>query len=315
MTRLAFHAEDQDSGKRVDIFLAARGMDASRAVIQKWIEEKRVLVNGAATKSAHKLRPGDLVEVDQPETSSQCETLEPWDRPLEFLYEDESLLVVSKPAGIVTHPGAGNRTHTLVNSLIFHRPQLSDVGHPLRPGIVHRLDRETSGLLLVAKSGKVYRELQAMFKQRLIQKHYRALTFGTWSAVAGKIELGLGRDPSNRKKISTRSRYKRTAVTMYQIMRQGGCGALLDVVILTGRTHQIRVHLSSQNHPIVGDAVYGGASWNRIPDPMLRARLRSIQFFGLHAYSLAFSHPVSKAPMLFECPLPEYWNDALKILG
>lgn len=314
MKRGSYSVSEADSGKRVDVFLMARELAASRTAIQKWIEDGRVLLNGAPTKSSHKLKRGDLLDVDEPPKSAPDNSLEPWIQPIDILYEDDILLAVRKPPGMITHPGAGNRSKTLVNALIVLRPEIAGVGHPLRPGIVHRLDRETSGLLLVAKTDRAYHAITTMFKLRQIEKHYRALTFGVWPQTAGRIDKPLGRDPGDRKRISTRARKSRTAVTLYRVLKQGGSGALLDVHILTGRTHQIRVHLSSENHPIVGDSKYGGGNWVRITDPQLRAHLKQAGFFGLHAYSLSFSHPASNAQITLECPLPDSWTDALKIL-
>lgn len=315
MSRSVFNTTAADSGTRVDVFLVRQGFPSSRASIQRWIEEGRVRLNGETTKPSYKLRPGDVVEVQAPaEAPASDNQLEPWDFPITILYEDDHLLAVSKPAGVVTHPGAGNRNRTLVHAIIVQRPQLSAVGHVMRPGVVHRLDRETSGVLLLAKTEAAYLATTRMFKDRRIEKHYRALTFGLWVQREGRIDTPLGRDPRDRKKISTRARKSRTAVTLYRVLQQGGCGAFLDVQILTGRTHQIRVHLSSENHPIVGDARYGGANWSRIPNPQLRALLKSSEFFGLHAFSLSFSHPVTAEPVHVECPLPDTWNDALKIL-
>lgn len=316
MSRLSFSVSKGESGLRVDKFLMNRGLSPSRVSIQKWIQDGCVFVNGLRTKSAHRLKMGDLLELEKPElTITSNETLEPWNHPLDIIHEDADLLAVSKPAGMVTHPGAGNRAQTLVNALIAIRPEIAGVGHSLRPGIVHRLDRETSGLLLIAKNESAYHLLTGLFKQRRMEKHYRALTFGKWPTQSGRIDLALGRDPSDRKKISIRARKSRSAITLYRVIKQGSNGALLDVQILTGRTHQIRVHLSSEHHPIVGDTKYGGANWNRIPDAGLRAKLKQTSFFGLHSFSLRFIHPTTHAEILLECPLPDSWNEALQILA
>lgn len=295
--------------------MMGRGLSPSRVTIQKWIQDGRVFVNGRTTKPAHRLKNGDVLELEKPELPMiSSEKLESWNYPLEIIYEDTSLLAISKPAGMVTHPGAGNRTQTLVNALIVLRPEIAGIGHPLRPGIVHRLDRETSGILLIAKTEMAYHLLTGLFKQRSMEKHYRALTFGNWSTQSGRIDRALGRDPSNRQKISVHARRSRTAITLYNVLKQGGCGALLDVQILTGRTHQIRVHLSSEHHPIIGDTKYGGSNWNRIPNANLRAKLKQISFFGLHSFSLRFVHPITLSELLLECPLPDTWNDAFNLL-
>ena len=315
MSETTFSPSASDSGTRLDVFLSRQGLQASRASIQQWIEEGLVLLNGKTAKPSHKLRPGEVVTVHaSSRAAAPASRLEPWDFPLAILYEDDHLLAVNKPSGLVTHPGAGNRDRTLAHAIILQRPQLAGVGHDLRPGVVHRLDRETSGILLMAKTESAYLATVRMFKDRQIEKHYRALTFGLWARKVGRIDSPLGRDPHDRKKISVRARKSRSAVTLYRVLQQGSCASLLDVQILTGRTHQIRVHLSSEHHPIVGDAKYGGVNWTRIPDAALRAQLKQSRFFGLHAYSLGFSHPVTGRQILIECPLPDTWTDALKIL-
>ena len=258
----------ESAGQRVDVFLYAIRIRHSRAAVQRLIEQGAVRIQGLPVKASLRLRGGELLEVDSDEESiSSADLLSPWNFPLPVLYEEESFLAIEKPAGIVTHPGAGTRDETLANALVHLRPQLAGVGHPLRPGIVHRLDKETSGLMLIAKTEEAYQALSRMFKDREVEKHYRALAFGMFERKNGRIDKALGRDPNDRKKISVRARHSRNAVTLFRVMQQYGCAALLDVQILTGRTHQIRVHLSSENHPIVGDSRYGGANWMRIPDP------------------------------------------------
>ena len=307
MKQRAFLVSDTEAGIRLDIFLVRHLSADSRAAVQKQIEEGNVRVNGKPARPAHRLHAGDAVSAEFQEASVGIETLEPWPLPLEILYEDSSLLAINKPAGIVTHPGAGRRTETLANALVWMRPEIRQVGHPLRPGIVHRLDKDTSGLMIVARTDAAYHALTALFKNRAIEKHYRALAYGKFSKQEGKIDSPLGRDPGNRKKISTRARHSRMAITLYRVLSQFPFGALLDIKILTGRTHQIRVHLASENHPIVGDSIYGGGNWNRIADPELRTSLRTSGFFGLHAFSLDFPHPLTNVPLHLEAPLPANW--------
>ena len=301
-----------EGGTRLDVFLLRRLSVSSRATVQKWIRQGNVLINGKSAKSSLKLHAGDRIEIHHAENATNSAILVPWDTQLDIVYEDESILAINKPSGMVTHPGAGNRTRTLANAVQSMRPEMSGVGHPLRPGIVHRLDKETSGLVLLAKTQDAYAYLVRLFKDRAIEKHYRAIAYGEFPHAEGRIEKALGRDPHDRKKISTRARQSRSAITLTRVLQNLGFATVLDVQILTGRTHQIRVHLSSEHHPIVGDGKYGGGDWNRISDPKLRAQLRDGGFFGLHSYSLKFAHPADARPMLLQAPLPQLWLELIR---
>jgi 23S rRNA pseudouridine1911/1915/1917 synthase len=308
MPRHSFNVSEADAGQRLDRYLVRKLSLDSRAALQKAISAGSVLVNGRSAKSSYRIRAADSIQVDLIESQSENPQLEPWKFPLEILYEDEDLIAIAKPAGVVTHPGAGNREKTIANAIIALRPEIANVGHPLRPGIVHRLDKETSGVLLLAKTQSAYHPLTAMFKKRSIEKHYRAFAFGKFDHKSGRIDHGLGRDPRDRKRISVRAKHSRSAITNYAVLKQFDFAALLDVHIVTGRTHQIRVHLSSENHPIVGDLKYGGGNWNRIPNSKLRAELKDASFFGLHAFSLSFVHPFRNKQIHIESPLPEIWE-------
>jgi 23S rRNA pseudouridine1911/1915/1917 synthase len=299
----------KDAGIRIDRFLAARIPSDSRTSIRKWLEQNYVLVNGHPAKASYKLRIGDCIEMRPIPAPVEEKPLLAWDHPLQVLYEDDWLVAIYKPAGMIVHPGAGTKDHTVVHAALRLVPQIRSVGHPARPGVVHRLDKETSGVLLIAKTQESYLKLAAMFKDRKIEKRYRALAFGKFEHSSGRIEKALGRDPSDRKKISIRATRKRQAITLYRVLKAYGFGSLLDVQILTGRTHQIRVHLSSENHPIVGDAKYGGGNWNRIANVDLRNRLKASEFFGLHAFSLDFKHPITGEPLHIQAELPPIWNE------
>ncbi len=308
MARHSLNVSAEHAGERLDLYLVRTLSLDSRAAVQKVIEAGMVLVNGHPARASYRIRVSDSIQADIERPQLQNIELQPWIFPLEVLYEDSDLIAIVKPVGIVTHPGAGNRERTLANAIIALRPEIAGVGHPLRPGIVHRLDKETSGVLLLAKTQASYYRLTALFKQRSIDKHYRALAYGRFDRRSGQIDHELGRDPRNRKKISVRAKRSRAAVTNYEVLKQFDFAALLDIHIVTGRTHQIRVHLSSERHPIVGDLKYGGANWNRIPDPNLRSKLKDASFFGLHAFSLSFDHPFSGKHMHLEAPLPEIWQ-------
>jgi 23S rRNA pseudouridine1911/1915/1917 synthase len=292
-----------DEGIRLDVYLAGCSAGLSRSQIRKAVEEGRVHVDGRTVKAGHRLRPGEVVElrIPDPEPSE----LRPEEIPLSILYEDEHLLVVDKPAGMVVHPAAGHSSGTLVHALLHHCRDLSGIGGVLRPGIVHRLDRDTSGLLLVAKTDGAHRSLTEQFRDRRIEKTYLALVQGSPPAEEGEIRLPVGRHPADRKRMSTRSARGREAVTRWHVRERFGTVTLLEVDLLTGRTHQIRVHLGAQGYPVVGDSVYGRSGWAKtVADPETRAILRGVKRQALHAARIAFRHPVSGTPLSFRSPLP-----------
>ena len=227
--------------------------------------------------------------------------------PLTILYEDSSLLVIDKPAGMVVHPAAGHAGGTLVNALLHHCRDLSGIGGVLRPGIVHRLDKGTSGLLVAAKSDAAHWGLAGQFKRHEVKKTYLALVYGNPRADGGRIEAAVGRHPTDRKKMSTQSRRGRDAVSLWRVRERFGPAALLlEVDIETGRTHQIRVHLTDLGYPVVGDRVYGGAGRIRsVEDAAIRSRMKELDRQALHAWRLSFIHPVTGEALSFSSPLPE----------
>ncbi len=277
------------SGVRLDVLLSGDALSRSRAAAL--IEEGRVTVDGKVVlKPSFKAPEGAKVVAVLPEVR-KTETM-PEDIPLDILYEDEALAVINKPAGLVVHPAAGNETGTLVNALLFHLSSLSGIGGEERPGIVHRLDKDTSGLMLVAKDDQAHLSLSAQLEARTIEKHYHAVVLGHMKEASGRIEKPIGRDPKDRKKMAVVAD-GRYALTDWKVLEERGPSAtLLDLHIHTGRTHQIRVHMASIGHPVLGDPLYGA---KRAPHT---DRLM------LHAYSIAFDHPRTGERMTFIQPAP-----------
>jgi 23S rRNA pseudouridine1911/1915/1917 synthase len=291
-------SEDSE-GLRLDRFLASVLGDRSRSQIQRLIKEGHVLVAGRAAKANQAVKVGQAVSVDEPEPTAP--TPQPEALPLPIVYQDKDLVVVDKPAGMVVHPAAGHEGGTLVNALLHHVDDLSGIGGEKRPGIVHRLDRGTSGLMVIAKHDAAHEELARQFHDREVEKEYVALVWG--EVMAGRrIDAPIGRDPINRKKMSAKARRSREAVT--RIVRAEHFGrslTLARVAIQTGRTHQIRVHLSAIGHPIVGDPLYGGVH-RHVPGDLRAVKHLDRPF--LHAARLAFTHPGDGRRMEFASELP-----------
>jgi 23S rRNA pseudouridine1911/1915/1917 synthase len=285
---------------RLDQFLVSRISGESRSQIQNWIRKGYLRVNGSQVKTGYLTRLDDRIELTIPE--SLPDQPFPEDIPLHILYEDSSLAVINKPAGLVCHAGAGIRSGTLVNALLHHMGPL-ETGDPQRPGIVHRLDKFTSGVMLVAKNKLAHRQLAQQFKSREVKKEYLALVYGGLSPASGTIDMPLGRDPNNRKKFSTRARRKRTAITHYALEKNYGPVSLLSIRIETGRTHQIRVHLAHKGHPVVGDSLYGANRTRNLPSKILEA-VKEMQRPFLHSHRVGFRHPKSGELMSFIAPLP-----------
>ena len=293
-----------EEGLRLDLFLAKKEPDLSRAQIQRAVAEGMVLVNGRPIKAGRRVKAADTVAIRIP--AAKPSGVVPEAISLAILYEDSSLLVVDKPAGMVVHPAAGHTGGTLVNALLHHCRDLSGIGGILRPGIVHRLDKGTSGLLVAAKSDAAHRGLAGQFKRREVKKSYLALVYGTPRIDGGRIEAAVGRHPTDRKKMSTTSRRGRSAVTLWRVRERFGVAALLEIDIETGRTHQIRVHLTELGHPLVGDRVYGGAGRIRsVEDSATRARMKDLDRQALHAWRLSFTHPLTGEALRFSSSPPE----------
>jgi 23S rRNA pseudouridine1911/1915/1917 synthase len=293
-----FVVEPEQEGVRLDNFLSALLPDHSRSQIQRLIKEGRVTGPGAS-KPGTTVRSGQTFDIAIPAPIPASPAAE--ELPLRILHEDPDLVVLDKPPGMVVHPAAGHSGGTLVNALLHHVKDLSGIGGELRPGIVHRLDRGTSGLMVVAKNDRAHQELSRQFADREVEKEYIALVWGVVQP-GRRIDAPIGRDPEHRQKMSTRARRARNAVTRITFARHLKGVTLAKVAIATGRTHQIRVHLSAIGHPVVGDATYGGVHRRVLPN--LRAVQRLERPF-LHAATLVFTHPSDGRRMEFESPLPE----------
>src|ERR1051326_3627038 len=289
----------EHAGLRLDAYLASQIEGWSRARLQRLIENEDVVVNGKVAKPSYKLREDDEIEVEL--IAPPADFFAPENIPIDIVYEDETLAVVNKPAGLVVHPAAGTPSGTLANALAYHFQQLPERG--VRPGIVHRLDRDTSGLLVVAKTEAALENLSDQFRDRTVFKSYVALVHGRLQTDSGKIDQPLARDRSNRTRMAV-VRGGRNALTLYRVRQRFDRFTLLDVELKTGRTHQIRVHLAWLKHPVVGDETYGAGRDNTIPDPQLRAVVCNLGRHFLHAEKLAFTHPQTRERVEFISRIP-----------
>ncbi len=313
MNKIIFEVSALDSGKRLDIFLAARQTALTRSQIQKAIKDQRVRVDHISQKASYHVHTGELVEMESADPVLPLS--KPEAVPLEILYEDRSLVVVNKPAGMVVHPACGNYTGTLVNALLYHCTTLSGIGGVLRPGIVHRLDKGTSGILVVAKNDSAHRGLSRQFKEHSIIRKYQALIFGKMVQNIGTIKTLIGRHPTDRKRMSTAPKRGREAITHWKVKEVFNSVTHLDVTLETGRTHQIRVHLASIGHPIVGDTVYGSAKrLKEVSSQSLQNTIKSINRPMLHAGYLQFMHPETGNALEFEAPPPADFMEVLELL-
>ena len=300
MTVLVPSASD---GARLDRALAELFPDQSRSALARLIEDGHVQIDTKqAAKTSLRVIAGQSITVDFPPAAPA--SLESQDLPLIVLYEDADLVVIDKPAGLVVHPAAGHADRTLVNALLFHVKDLSGVGGELRPGIVHRLDKDTSGVMVIAKNDKAHRALTEAWGSDGVRKEYLALVYGAPAKERGTIDAAIGRDPRDRKRMSI-LKGGRSATTDYEVLERFRYVSLLRCSLRTGRTHQIRVHLKHLGHPIVGDPVYSGPQWRGIPDKKIQHTLSSLRRQALHAWRLTFPHPISGERMTFQAELPE----------
>ena len=303
--KIKFVVDKSQIGQRLDIFLAQSDADISRSHVKLVIEEGDVLVNGKEPKVSQKLKEGDVIVLTQRPPIEAAAVAQ--EMPLDIVYEDEAIIVVNKPAGLVVHPAPGNPDKTLVNALLFHCHDLSGIGGVLRPGIVHRLDKDTSGLIVAAKSDDAHRRLSAQFEKHEVKKKYLALVWGDPKDKQGEIVKPVGRHTVDRKKMSTNTKRGKEAITFWRVIERYGVATLLEVEIKTGRTHQIRVHLSDLRYPIIGDAVYGSAA-NRMRDIAnadLKAQIKTLNRQALHAAYLSFVHPLTGKRVEYNADMPK----------
>ena len=307
-----FTVTAEEANQRLDAYLAAKIAGWSRARLQKLIDGEEVLVNERPAKSSHKVRAGDAVEAELPSTPDTS-SFTPEDIPLALIYEDDDLVVVNKPAGLVVHPAAGVPSGTLANALAWHFAQLAQRGGAARPGIVHRLDRDTSGLMVVAKTETAHENLSDQFRARTIFKQYSALVHGVVEGRRGEIDQPLGRNPRMRLQMAV-VRQGRAALSLWRVRRRFERFTLLDVEIKTGRTHQIRVHLAWMKHPVVCDTVYNSGRDKTTADKPSRMALAALGRQFLHAEHLGFTHPRTGAELRFHAPLPDELTGLLEQL-
>ena len=298
-----FRVTDEDGGVRIDKYLTSVCEGLSRSYLQKLLKSGQVLVGGQGVKASYAVQEGDLIELEVPEAVEPEILAEPMD--LDVLYEDEDIILINKPKGMVVHPAAGHYTHTLVNGLLDHcRGQLSGINGVMRPGIVHRIDMDTTGVIIACKNDLAHSCLAEQLKEHSITRRYQAIVHGVVKEDEGTVDAPIGRHPVERKKMSINYNNGREAVTHYKVLRRFRQYTHVECRLETGRTHQIRVHMASIHHPLLGDAVYGPA---RCPIPGLQGQT-------LHAGGLGIRHPRTGAYMEFTAPLPDYFAKLLRTL-
>lgn len=309
----SFIIHSSESRKRIDLFLAKHpALDGlSRTAIQSLLSQELIKVNGKVIKPSYQIEPGDKIEITVPEPEPLA--VESEDIPLDIYYEDEQVIVINKPAGMVVHPAAGVKKGTLVNALLAHCHDLSGIGGVQRPGIVHRLDKGTSGLLMVAKTDLAHHSLSDQLKERSIIRKYLALVYGKAEPKEGYIETQIGRHPKDRKKMAVISVGGRIAGTYYKVTQYYPGFTLLECKLTTGRTHQIRVHLSHLGYPIVGDITYGSKKTRKLPAD-IESAVKQLNGQALHAQTLGFIHPQTKKYLEFNAPLPQKFQDLISLI-
>ncbi len=314
MAEITVDSKDTPSPIRIDKYLTGRRDGPSRSRVKKLLEQGEVLLNGEPAKPSAKVRGGDTIVFNLPPPSRT--ELAPEQIDLTVIHEDRDIIVFDKPAGLMTHPTSSTTTGTLVNALLHHCGDLSGIGGEIKPGIVHRLDKLTSGVMVAAKNDKAHAGLAAQFKKHSIERKYLAIAYGETRDLTGTIESLIARDPRKRTQMTTRVTRGRRAVTRYRTLSRSMGFSLIELTLETGRTHQIRVHLSEMNHPVAGDPVYGGG---RTPpgklDQSARAAVLGLKRQALHAYHLGFIHPVSGEEMAFRSPLPPDMETAASALN
>ena len=293
--------EPPDSGKRLDLYIASCISDCSRSVATNLIRNGKIRVQGMVRKPGYRVKAGDEICGCIPPPTPVLFKPEPI--PIDILHEDDDIIVINKQPGLVVHPSPGHHSGTLVNALLYHCPKLNGIGGALRPGIVHRLDKDTSGVLVVAKNDRAHLHLSRQFKSRQVKKEYLALVYGKMESDSGSVSLPIGRHPVDRKKMSTNSRKSRVAETTWQIRERFELASLIEVNLKTGRTHQIRVHCAAIKHPVMGDKVYG-------PRKTGKNATYGKNLFGsvprqmLHAWRIVLTHPMTEAMVSFEAAIP-----------
>jgi 23S rRNA pseudouridine1911/1915/1917 synthase len=290
-----------DSGKRLDLYIASCISDCSRSVATHLIRSGKIRVQGLVRKPGYRVKAGDEICGCIPPPAPVL--FEPEPIPIEILHEDDDIILINKQPGLVVHPAPGHYSGTLVNALLYHCPKLDGIGGELRPGIVHRLDKDTSGVLVVAKNDRAHLHLSKQFKTRQVKKEYLALVYGKMELDSGSVSLPIGRHPVDRKKMSTNSRKSRVAETTWKIRERFEWASLIKVDLKTGRTHQIRVHCAAIKHPVLGDSVYGSRK-TAIKNIYGKDLFRSVSRQMLHAWRLVLTHPVTEEKVSFEAPIP-----------